>query len=282
MPRVLKDLTITEVSSVDIGAGRGVKVLLMKRDGANPGDTQMTKEELDAAIAKAAADAAKTATADATKLFTAELAKRDDQIAVLKMSPAHKAFYDGLKDDDAKKAFSAMDDKGKDAECAKAVHKADTATLEDLAKRDEVVATVMKQNETLQKRLDAMDLKEQQTVFVKRAADLGLTAEGDGELMRKAYSGDATAQVAFEKRQSEIVKGLTKQVETGVLFKNFGTQHGATGADGYGQLMAKAHELQQTAAGKDLTEAQAFTKVYENPANRETVELYKRESAAAN
>jgi hypothetical protein len=33
MPRVLKDLHITEVSSVDRGAGEGVKVMLIKRDG---------------------------------------------------------------------------------------------------------------------------------------------------------------------------------------------------------------------------------------------------------
>jgi hypothetical protein len=35
-PRVLKDLEITEVSSVDRGAGRGVRVTLFKRDGGGP------------------------------------------------------------------------------------------------------------------------------------------------------------------------------------------------------------------------------------------------------
>lgn len=35
MPRVLKDITISEVSSVDRGAGRGVKVMLMKREDAD-------------------------------------------------------------------------------------------------------------------------------------------------------------------------------------------------------------------------------------------------------
>jgi hypothetical protein len=47
----------------------------------------------------------------------------------------------------------------------------------------------------------------------------------------------------------------------------------------YTQLMAKAEELRK-ADGK-LTEAQAFAKVYENPANRELVQADKRERSAA-
>ena len=39
MPRLLKELSISEVSSVDRGAGHGVRIMLMKRD--NPGETTM-------------------------------------------------------------------------------------------------------------------------------------------------------------------------------------------------------------------------------------------------
>lgn len=200
-------------------------------------------------------------------------------IAVLKMSPKHKAFYDGLKDEGAKKAFADMKDDDKEAECEKMAKAADTVTNADLAKRDADFADLRKRNDDLQKRLDAADLKEAQADFAKRAAKQGLTQPGDGELMRKAFSGDKEAQTAFEKRQSEVVEGLQKQVETGALFSEFGSAKAVTGS-AYESLMAKAAELRKTEAGKGLTEAQAFTKVYEDAANRELVQLHKRETQA--
>jgi hypothetical protein len=36
--RILRNLQIDDVSSVDVGAGRGVRVVLAKRDGAEPDD----------------------------------------------------------------------------------------------------------------------------------------------------------------------------------------------------------------------------------------------------
>lgn len=235
----------------------------------------MTKEELDALIKKSAEDAAKTAVAAVTTTFTTELAKRDTEIKILKMSATHKSFYDGLKDEDAKKAFADMDEKGRDAECAKVAKAGDPLTVADLAKRDEVVGGLLTQNAEMKKRLDAMDLEKAQESFKKRAAGLGLTAEGDGELMRKAYSGDAVAQEAFEKRQAEVLKAKDAQIATSKLFDNFGNTQAPTGK-AYDALMAKAAELRK--ADPTLSEAQAFTKVYTDPANAETVQLHKRET----
>lgn len=273
MPRILKDLTITEVSSVDRGAGEGVHVLLMKRDVpvTKTGEIQMTDAELQAAIKKSAEDAAATVTAT----FTAELAKRDATIAVLKMSPTHKAYYDQC-DEAAKKAFTEADDAEKDKMIAdKPVKKAAEPVVQsqvtDLAKRlDDATA----QNAELRKRLDAVDLEKAQADFVKRAAGLGLTQPGDGEIMRKAYAGDKDSQLAFEKRQAEVVTALNKQAETGKLFSEFGSSMAKQGS-AYQSLVAKGEELRKSQP--TLTVEQAFAKVYEDPANREMVALYKSE-----
>lgn len=275
MPRILRDLHITEVSSVDKGAGRGVKVLLMKRDGANPGDLAMTKEELDAAIKKAAEDAAATAVAAVSKGFSAELAKRDAEIVLLKMSDTHKSFMSGC-DAETQKSFAAMDDKGRDDFMSKNPIKKreDPVVNADLAKRDETITKQAGQIDMLQKRLDASDLKDAQAEFKKRASDMGLTADGDGEVMRKAYLGDKDAQVAFEKRQVDTRKALAAQVDTSKLFGEFGTAKGAAG-DAYGTMVAKAAELRKS--DSKLTEAQAFSKVYEDPANADLVKQYKAE-----
>lgn len=274
MPRVLKDLHINEVSSVDRGAGRGVKVLLMKRDeGSTPtnGESKMTDAELQAAIAKAAADAAATVTAT----FTAELAKRDQQIVLLKMSPAHKAYYDQC-DEPAKKAFESMSEEDRETHSKKNPFKkaADPVTVDDLAKRDETVSKLLADNMDLKKRLDAVDLEKAQADFKKRAAALGLTADGDGELMRKAFNGDKEAQASFEKRQAQQVEALKKQAETGQLFSEFGTARGMTG-DAYASLVAKADEIRK--AKPDLTVEQAFAKAYEDPANADLVKQHKTE-----
>ena len=40
MPRLLKELIINDVSSVDRGAGEGVRVMLMKRDAPLPAEVE--------------------------------------------------------------------------------------------------------------------------------------------------------------------------------------------------------------------------------------------------
>src|SRR4051812_40013153 len=109
MPRILKDITITEVSSVDRGAGRGVKVLLMKRDDPtdpNPEKTMPTSKEIQDLIAKAVSDAVTVAVKSATDPLTAVIAKQGSELAFLKMSDDEQAHCAKMGHDD-KKAFMA-------------------------------------------------------------------------------------------------------------------------------------------------------------------------------
>lgn len=274
MPRILKDLVISEVSSVDRGAGEGVKVLLMKRNTPS-GDVDMTTEELQALIKKSAEEAAATATAPLQKA----LADTTRQLAIAKINgnPTHKAHYDSLKSEDAKKAFEDMKEEEKDEECAKVAKaaQADPAVAE-LAKS---LSATQAENAELKKRLDAVDLEKSQADFKKRAADLGLTQDGDGELMRKAFSGDKEAQAAYEKRQLEVTAALRKQADTGALFETFGKSGPGNAANGnaYSALTAKAAELRKN--DPKLSEQQAFTKVYTDPANAELKKQYLSEEA---
>lgn len=276
MPRLLRDITIKEVSSVDRGAGRGVKVMLMKRDGDpsdHPsGDIAMTKEELDALVAKSVKDAVAAAVTDVTKTLTAaqaaELAKRDFEIAVLKMSAPHKTYMDGC-DEATQKKFAAMSDADREDFMGKNPKKraADPVHQDDLTKRDVVVADLQKRLDDQGKELAQTRLEKAQADFKKRAVDAGLT-EADGETMRKAYGGDAEAQAQLTKRFAEVTAGLKKQVETGALFKEFGHTAPVAGTP-MAEIQAKADELRK--ADPKLTKEQAFAKAYEDPANAEIV-----------
>lgn len=314
MPRILRDLKIDEVSGVDKGAGRGVKIMLMKRDGGNDGE-EMTAEDIvqaTGALAKSLcsilADDAVTdpqaqidksisqfkahisgspehmettmtpeeitklvneTVTKATDPLKADIAKRDDEIAILKMSDKQKAHFDGL-DDDAKKKFKAMSPDEKDAACKKS----DDTAADPVAKKIEDISKVFTSKiEVLEKRNAEFELREQKVIFAKRAVESGLKEE-DGEVMRKAFSGDPDAQVALLKRQTETIAAYKEQAKSGKLFSEFGKQGGGS-ATAYGELQAKAGELRKS--DPKLTEAQAFTKAYTDPANREVVERYKDE-----
>lgn len=381
MPRVLRNLKISEVSGVDRGAGRGVKIMLMKRDfsakerrtaagsgaampdGSFPiksvsdlhnaiklagnakdpakakahikarakalgasdqipdtwkrddsevdGDialdalmariaeimadpscdlskldetfadfkkhvtqeSEMTNEEISALVAKSVTDALAASTAAAAT----ELAKRDLQIAILKMSDKAKAHYNSLDSDDAKKAFASKDPKAQDDECdSKTAKKRDAEELPEIAKR---LVSAEEQNVALQKQLTELLTDKSVGVFKQKAIDAGLT-EADGEIMRKAFGGDTDAQVALAKRMAEVTAGLKKQVQAGKLFGEFGS--GAGGGEGgaltaYDELQKLAGDLRKV--DPKLSPQQAFTKVYTDPANRELALREKKEQA---
>lgn len=239
--------------------------------------TAETEKSVAEIVAKAIADALKPI----TTANAAELAKRDAEIAVLKMTDAQKAFMAGCSEDQ-KKAFTEMDAEKRDAFMADNPHvkKGEPATKRDVVAVSDEIAKRDTQIADLKKRLDAADLKEAQTSFVKRAADAGLTAAGDGEIMRKAYSGDAASQLQLEARFASIKKAADAALETAGVFKEFGTSQGNDGQSGtaYAALTAKAEELRKTESGKGLTQAQAFAKVYQDPANRELADREKVES----
>lgn len=360
MVRVLRNLKINEVSSVDKGAGEGVKVMFWKRDEAEaywkrdftqdqrdraaqsgaampdgsfpiqsggdlenavraigrasdpaaakkhiisraralgmtdklPSDwnvskameSEMTDDEIKALVTKGVTDGVAAAVAPLND--TIETLKREN--VLLKMSDAHKSYMDGCPADQ-QKSFGDMTPAQRDDFMSKnPLKKRDEPVLNsDLAKRDETLAKVLDENASLKKRLDQADLEKAQADFKKRAAGLGMTSDGDGEILRKAYAGDKDAQAALEKRQGEVLRATQAQVNTGKLFGEFGTVKGGD-ADPMAQLQAKADELfgkmTKSDKGKAPTKEQAFDKVFNDPANtelREAAKAAQRTSVAA-
>lgn len=327
MPRILRNLKINEVSGVDKGAGRGVKIMLMKRDEGDGLDWTAARKALkttnkqsdDTALAalrdaitsiiedddvvnKADAvsesieqfneyieqesdmadkDGLKITTADLTELVNkkvaeaveplkAEIAKRDDEIGLLKMTEAHKKFHDDIDGVDAKKAFAAMTPEQRDAHIEK---KGKTTKRDDEV--DKRFVELAKENSDLKKQVGEMLGARRQVEFSKRAIEVGLT-EADGEIMRKAYDGDPEAQTALNKRFTETLKAAQAQAKTSVIFGEFG-KAGSGPSSAYGELEAKAAELRKT--DPKLSQAQAFSKAYTDPANAEIVQRDKQEQA---
>lgn len=286
MPRVLKDIKISEVSGVDRGAGEGVRVVLMKRQ--TEGDVDMTPAEIAKMVSDGVAAALPTvlpgliekSVADIKKAGDEALAKANAEIAVLKMSGDEKAYCEkkGM-DADAMKAFAAKSPEDRKAMMSTAadegklpaeVTKALTEAQAEIAKRDTEVAD-------MKKRLAVHDERETKAAFEKRATAAGLKAE-DGEIMRKAYSGDADAQTKLDAKFTELTKALKATREASGIFKAIGADGaGGNGATAYDQLMQKATELRKS--DPKLTEAQAFTKVYTDPANVEIAKQHRQEDA---
>ncbi len=190
-----------------------------------------------------------------------DLAKRE--IVVLKMSDKHKGYMKDRGDDmgdDEKGKFLAMSPDERDAHMEK-----------HPVKKAELPAEVQKaldENTKLRKRLDDLESANALISFQKRAGEIGI-GEANGETLLKAYAGD---KAAIDKLL-DLVKASTTQAKEAGLFKEFGSAHDdGSNTSAYGQLVAKAAELRK--ADPKLTDAQAFAKVYADPAN---VELAKRE-----
>jgi len=141
------------------------------------------------------------------------------------------------------------------------------------AKAGDLYAVLKSQNDTLAKQADELTKardREEETSFAKRATDIGFGAEF-GPTLRKAYGGDAAAQIEIEKR----ILGLQAQVSAGDVFKNFGHNSPAAGSAAE-ELMAKVEEIKKAEPG--LTDAQAYAKAYTDPANTDIKKRMKAES----
>ena len=211
------------------------------------------KKQIDTAVA--------AALAKATTDNTAELAKRDAEIAFLKMSPAEQDFAKAMSPEDKKKLADMSP-----AERAKAMEEAKKALV---TKIDPEIQKRLAQADEDRVILKTLQEKDQTATFAKRATDLGLP-EAHGDVMRKAYAGDAAAITKHE----QMLKGLAEQVKTGKVFEEFGSSLAKTGATAYDELMIKAAELRKGKEG-EMTKEQAFDKVFNDPAN---VDLKKRHS----
>lgn len=356
MPTLLKDLRIDEVSSVDRGAGEGVKIMLMKRefsadqrraaaasgdalpDGSFPiktvgdlenavraigrasdpakakahiiscarslgaldklpegwnvskGDKNMDEEEKRAAKEKAdreekeKAEKAEREEKEKSEREKAEKARKsrktraagdgedDDEAekngmckalnALRKMSPKHRQYFDNADfDDDEASKFLRMKPEDRDD------HISDNPDPHESASPAVKKALA----EAASMRTEFAKLKEEREVaaFEKRAVSIGLP-EAAGETLRKAYAGDEKAIAKLE----QTIKGLVAQAQTAELFKEFGAGGGkaATARD---EIFAKRDELRK--ANPKMSEAQAFTKVYTDPANAEIKKRYDAE-----
>lgn len=329
MARRLRDLMITEVSSVDKGAGEGVKILLMKRDaqkdadvidftavlkatrdarqvtdqgalvtkastalaktiGAILGDAQVTDKA--AAIGEALGDFQEFVTGKTGKQETvmtpqeiealvtksvtaavaplqATIAKQADEIAFHKLTADEQKYCaDQKMDDGAKKAFSGMTPEERAAKMKKSLDPVDELD----AKIQKVVAPIVAENATLKKQLGALQDERELVGLEKRATEMGLT-KADAPLLKKAYSGDAEAQVAIEKRMGEVRKARDEALRLGKAFDEIGgIGNSNVGADDpMVKMTTMAADLRKTEAGKALSEAQAFDKVFNDPANQE-------------
>jgi hypothetical protein len=190
------------------------------------------------------------------------LAKANEEIEKAKAKPP--ADDDG--DGDMTKALASGD----------AFKTPDGTVITKKAVGDGTFAVLKSQNDRLVKAeadLAKAQDAELERSFAKRAEDW---ARSDfGPTLRKAYNGDAAAQIELEKR----VAGLQKQVEEGDLFKSFG--HNQPAADSAtAEFMAKVDEVRK--AHPNMTEAQAYSKAYTDRSNAPIVKRMKEEARAAN
>ena len=281
MPRLLKDLQINDVSSVDRGAGRGVKVMLMKRDDEPEAptpdnvidmtgligkkETDMSAEQIKKVIDDAVSAAMKDATDRITKAET-ENADLKDQITFMAMPVEKQEFCKNMSKDDKKKfAAKSKDDQDNDM---------DEAQKAAAVKIDPTIAKRLAEADEDRKILKALQLKDEQVTFEKRAVELGLPKD-KGEVLRKAHHGDGESMRAVEEMIKSMNEALNAAQKDGQIFKEFGSQQQATGSTALDQLQAKARDLRKSEKG--LSEQQAFAKVYGDPENAELVRMEKSE-----
>ena len=221
-------------------------------------ESAMTEAEKKAAEEKAAAEKAEKEKAEkmakALEETAAALAKANSELAILKMSAKHKGYMDQL-DESEKGKFAAKTPEERDAHMDK----------NPIEKRlPESVQKALAKAEENEKILKSLQEKDEIATFANRADDLGL-APAQGEVLRKAYAGDKDAIAKLE----ALIKGMSEQIRTGVVFKEFGGKGAVAGASAYDDLMKLAADYRdgQIKIGKKCSIEQAFTKVYTDPAN---------------
>lgn len=308
--RIMEKFRLDEISAVDYPAQEHARATIMKRDTEIPGngkgadaadaanvDKGATMSEAitkalglastatEAEITKAIADAAK-------KLSDAEALAKSNE-AILKMSGKHQDFMNGggKMPKGGKDAFTAMsaderdahikDCGGDDESVEKMLKTGDafkaangTIVLKSKVGAD-VFAVLKSQNDDIAKQaaeLAKRDEADAVSTFAKRATDLGFGADF-GPTMRKAYSGDATAQAEVEKK----IAGLNKQIEEGALFQSFGKSSPKAGS-AEAEFMAKVDEFKK--ANPTLSHAQAYTRVLKARDNADIVKRLRTEQGA--
>lgn len=244
---------------------------------------------MDLTIMKKALGLADTATdADVTKAIadqhaavvavTASMKKMEHENCILKanFSPAELEFYNKASqyDQEEDDEMGDGDPKGKGKPSKKkdfrlASHEERAVTMKSAEPPVPAhIQKIMDDNATMAKRLAELEAGGSLVALTKQATDAGL-AESEGATIQKALAGD---KAAIEKLLG-FIKSATEQAKLGGVFKEFGSSSGTgvvTGA--YEELAALAKSLKKS--DPKLSDAQAFAKVYEDPAN---IEIVKRE-----
>jgi hypothetical protein len=191
------------------------------------------------------------------------------EIAVLKMSDKHKDYMAARGDSmsaDEKDKFTDMAPGERDDHMAK--HPIPEDAEKALAKAVEKALSSNPEVIALRKRTAELEGAAALQGFAKQAAEMGI-GEAHGVTLQKAYAGDKAAIDEMAK----LLKAATEQAKAGGVFKEFGSGNGTGGTDSaHAQLAAKAADLRKSQPA--LSEAQAFSKVYSDPAN---ADLAKRE-----
>lgn len=199
-----------------------------------------------------------------------QVSKHDALIErVVKMSAKHRAYMghaDNDMSDDAKKKFAGMSDEERDDHMGK--HPIEKMTEKRMESLPEPLRKQLEAGKASEERLAKFEAERETEVFGKRASDFGLPVEM-GKHFAVLAKANPDAWAAVEK----AINTLATRSDMAVLFKEFGTSQGTAVGSAMDQLNEKAAELRKTQSG--LTEAQAFAKVYEDPANRELVTLEK-------
>ncbi len=210
--------------------------------------TAAVQKMIDEAVTKAAAEKDE------------RIAKLETELILSKMSDAQKTYHDNLGSDADKKKFQAMTPDQRDGEMDKTKKR-----LSD----DPVVKGLMAENADLRKRLDAMDDERDLKIAKQDAKDLGMTQTDAGEVLMKMRRGDKDAIKKYEDYVKTLAQSKKAFEKSSRAFEELGHVDPRVegGVSAHDQITAMAKELRK--ADPNLTEAQAYDKAYNDPANAE-------------
>lgn len=252
------------------------------------GSTVTTKKEndMDIAVLKKALGLADTATeadvtAAITKNMTASAAlvenvrKMAYELAVSKadFTPAELEFYNkaGTMFDNEDDAANASDDDKAKKKAKKSFREASHTERALLMKSaapalDPAIQQILDDNKEMKKQLATLQAGGNLVEMAALAKSHGLP-ETEAETIQKALTGD---KASIDKLLG-FIKTATIAANKGGLFKELGSGLGGNVGDKtpYEEIVDKAKELRK--ADPKLSEAQAFAKVYQDPANAELV-----------
>jgi hypothetical protein len=237
----LRKVVLNEISFVGKGDNPEAHVMLLKiksEDELNKqkGDETMTPEEI-AALKKAKEDA-------------------EVQVATLTKSVA-----DLTTENETLKACSAEDKKKMDAMAAEAKVKKDAEGEDPIFKGmpEAAVALIKEQRADIEKMKDNELTRE----YVSKAAEVALVGKADviGDILK----GIAKHSTDLAGKVFDLFKTADARIKEGDLLKESGDSKNDGVATAYDKIVAKAVELKKTCP--ELSQAQAFTKVYNTDAD---------------